>query len=315
MNCKEVAKFLYAFADGELETRDNLQVLEHVNMCQECCGRVSLQQQLKGAIASVFGDEQAPLSLRDCIIAAIAADESSAARPPRILQLYRPFLAAAVIGLVVVSVWTFSQKPQTAFVDAGGHPGQVLAASYTDESPLASTLANNVYEMHIKCSAKGRELHNDALPPEGLKAAERIHESLDYPMIRCAKLDGREDTTFVSASYCQLTDADGKPHRGGHLIYEFEDGRTISLISVEKLAELDKINSLHIGQRDYRILKPSAASKDHPVTVTGFNCPSASHLVCVEMTPQETIDLVENMSVKYATGPEARVAMLAALGR
>ena len=68
MNCREAGKFLYAFADGELETRDNLQVLEHVNMCQECCGRVSRQQQLKAAIASSFCNEQAPLSLRDRII-------------------------------------------------------------------------------------------------------------------------------------------------------------------------------------------------------------------------------------------------------
>ena len=48
MTCKTFRKYLYAFADGELETRENLEALEHLNMCPSCCRKVAVQQALRG---------------------------------------------------------------------------------------------------------------------------------------------------------------------------------------------------------------------------------------------------------------------------
>lgn len=291
MNCREVVKFLYAFADGELETRDNLHVLEHINMCPECCGKVSLQQQLKGAIAIAFRDDAAPVSLHDRITACIAGLEESSGGPSRIIRLWRPMAAAAVIVLAAVGLWNLQNR-------AGRPVATPLAGvQFTDTTPIARTLATNIYSMHRQSALAGKSRHDASLPADGLAAARVICRELNYPMLRCGKLDANPDTEFVSASFCEVADCEGAIHRGGHLIYTFKSGpmqgRDISMISVTHLTEMKSLKKIPLGERDYCIMEPTTVQA--PATVVAFDCPQASHIVCLEADPQDTMRFVQHM--------------------
>jgi anti-sigma factor (TIGR02949 family) len=293
MNCREAAKFLYAFADGELETRDNLHVLEHINMCPECCGKVTIQQQLKGAIAVAFRDEVAPVSLHDRIRSALAAAEDASVGPSRIISLWRPLAAAAVIVLAMVGLWSFQDRTR------GPAPIPLANVQFTDASQNARLLATNVYTMHRKCTLAGKDHQDKKLPKDGLAAARVLCKELNYPMLRCGKLDANPDTEFVSASFCGVADCEGALHKGGHLIYTFKSGpmrgRAISMISVTHLTELRNLNKIHMGERDYCIMEPTTASEQDPATVVAFDCPGASHLVCLEADPKATMRFVQDM--------------------
>lgn len=81
MNCTEVRKYLYAFADGELDTQTNLDVLEHLNMCSSCTQKVNAQQKLKERVGVVMGDEKSPEALRSSLGAMIAREANESAGP------------------------------------------------------------------------------------------------------------------------------------------------------------------------------------------------------------------------------------------
>ena len=317
MNCRDVAKFLYAFADGELETRDNLHVLEHINMCPECCGKVSIQQQLKGAIAVAFRDEVAPVSLHDRITATIAAEEGTSGASSRIIRLWRPLAAAAVIVLAAVGLWNSQDR------SSGPVATPLANVQFTDTSPVARKLATNVYDMHLKCALAGKGHQDDKLTADGLVAAKELCKALNYPMLRCGKLDANPDTTFVSASFCGVADCEGAMHKGGHLIYRFTagpmEGRAISMMSVEHLGEIETLETVQVGDRDYCIIEPSLSNRQSgEATVVVFDCPEASHIVCLEASPKDTMEFVQNMqpvSAKHAESPSPPDLILASRSR
>jgi anti-sigma factor (TIGR02949 family) len=313
MNCREAGKFLYAFADGELETRDNLQVLEHINMCIECCGKVSIQQQLRGAVAAAFREEAVPASLRDRIASSIAAETLPADEPSPIYRLWRSVAMAAVITIAAIGIWNVPQRLP------GAGQGVVAGVQFTDSTDMAGILADNVYAMHCRCAAAGEKHQHADLPNRGLDAAKAMSRELECPILRCTTLDANPDTVFVSANFCGLSDCSGAIHSGGHLIYRFEDGplkgRAISLISVTRLGEMDNLKKLPMGDREYCIIKPTRAKGD--ATVVLFNCPKASHLVVLEATPDETLRFVQDMrplSPEHAENTATPGELVAATG-
>lgn len=60
MNCISFRKFAGAFADGELDVRQNLEALEHINMCPICAGRVEEVSRQRSALVRLWGEQSAP---------------------------------------------------------------------------------------------------------------------------------------------------------------------------------------------------------------------------------------------------------------
>ena len=58
MNCQSFRKYIGAFADGELEVSQNLEALEHLNMCPSCAARVTNINELKEAINRAYQTER-----------------------------------------------------------------------------------------------------------------------------------------------------------------------------------------------------------------------------------------------------------------
>ncbi len=299
MNCKDARKYLYAFADGELGTRENLEVLEHIKMCLPCCRAATAQQQLRSAVGRMDARVTAPAAMRDHIESAVAGET----RRMILRRAWLPLAAAAVIALSVAGAWTQWLSPPAG----GGAPPQTFAlknVTFTDESPAAVAFAERVFAEHMQCSQDHRGHHNPELPTDGVMAARAIGRKLKLPILRCEQLEGVVNANFESANYCGLADENGTMHEGGHLVYRCGDDRAVSLISVSRMPEMAHLKKMTFERKDYAILHPAASDS---VTIVAYNCPAATHIVCAPLGPTETLQLAE--PIRYARA--ARAAHLA----
>lgn len=321
MNCMEVRKYLYAFADGELDTPENLDVLEHLNMCPTCTQKVNVQQELKTHLARVMletPDSTAPQTMRASVFALIAAEaggtestralDSEAAdhgtmRVPSdaagrhvqagVRRYWIPGAIAAVVALSILSVWTWDRSVDPT----NPYPGS-SRVKYTDESDIAVTLANHVYKEHQHGCQLGPSHHDATLPKDIRLAAEALTERLDgCPMLRCDSLSDMPGAEFESANVCTLITADGREVKGGHIVLRLDDGERVSLISVPPLPEMAQLKKETFGgKRAYAVLHPDKRhTQGQPVTIVGFDCPQASHFVCAPRDPTVAVRIAEPM--------------------
>lgn len=97
MKCHEAKHRLDLFMDGELSVPENLQVLEHLNLCRPCAAGYEGEKALRGALRSRLGSERAPDGLLEKLSSA-----TEAPRFPAPAGRYRlvSFAAAAAFFLV-----------------------------------------------------------------------------------------------------------------------------------------------------------------------------------------------------------------------
>ncbi len=140
MNCTSFRKFAGAFADGELDVRQNLEALEHINMCPNCAGRVEEISRQRSAIVRLWGDQSAPPRLHREVRALLQREGGTALlddgadefenEPEFALSVTGrrsrrrgslAFLGLAVALAVVFAVWPGARGPASAsaqFVNA-----------------------------------------------------------------------------------------------------------------------------------------------------------------------------------------------------
>lgn len=108
MKCHETKRRLDLFMDGELSVPDNLEVLEHLNLCRGCAGVYEGEKSLRTALREGPGAVRAPAGLADRVFA----------RPtrPRAEHAPRPWggsLAAAAFFVLFVGGLVFSPLGET----------------------------------------------------------------------------------------------------------------------------------------------------------------------------------------------------------
>lgn len=54
MQCREVRNFIQLFIDSELDARTNLEVSEHLSICEDCNKRFMQEQKIQNGLASIF---------------------------------------------------------------------------------------------------------------------------------------------------------------------------------------------------------------------------------------------------------------------
>lgn len=54
MQCREVRNFIQLFIDSELDARTNLEVSEHLSICEDCNNRFMQEQKIEKGLASIF---------------------------------------------------------------------------------------------------------------------------------------------------------------------------------------------------------------------------------------------------------------------
>lgn len=319
MNCKDVRKYLYAFADGELETSESLAVLEHLNMCPSCAAKVSAQQRLRSAVARVMASSPAPAGLDHRVREAVAREargRGSGGLADLLRRRYGwPALAAAALIALVVVV-SSSRSPDAGQTVERPEPGISLQhVGFTDTSPAAVRLADMVYRAHEHCCAMGPDHHHPDLPRDGVEAARLITERLGVvPMLRCEQLDGVVDGQFESARLCRLVNPDGDAYDGGHLIYRLGESDRVSLISIRRLPEVAELRKVRVEGRAYALLRPGSAPDDALVTVVVFDCPKATHIVCAPLQPDRALRLAGPLrfAMERAHSPGGQITLAAA---
>ena len=120
MNCLETRKYLSAFIDSELDTRTNIDVVEHVRMCARCEGRMEELNALKSRVEALMKSARAPQALRDRIMEGIndpAAHKRGVGLVVRELASngwVRALAAAASILIVFTLVYVVLLRPPAA---------------------------------------------------------------------------------------------------------------------------------------------------------------------------------------------------------
>lgn len=292
MNCRETSKYLYAFADGELGTEENLKVLEHLNMCPDCCRQVAVQQRLKAAVRHVCGCEAAPESLRSGLADSLAR-EAARRRYPRLLRrarrFWRPAAIAAVLGLGIFGFWHLNSGP------SGRREPVIAQVSVTDSSPLARKLAANIWGLHHVCCSEGTAHHEHSLPGDPIEAAAAMSRELGYQVLAVREIQS-VGARFESARICAVTDAEGRRHRAAHMVYRGGAGEAWSLLSAVPIADMRQIKTGQAAGRVCAVLSPDdSASSAH--TIVAWCGPEATYVVCAPRVPVDAVQAVEPLRV------------------
>ena len=269
MTCKELRKYLYAFADGELETKENLEALEHLNMCPSCCRKVSAQQELRRSVARIYQGDAAPAELRARVRASLsdAGAPRTARRGFRGIRVLVPLAAAAAVAALML--------PWSGWL---GRPA----------------FASSLIERHELCWN-----HHSADSPSAAAAGTKLAAQL--AMRVCAPDLDAQGYTFHSADPCGLPG-----FRGSHMFFQDAaggTGRTVSVFSIQPKLDLASWNSVAGDGQDYWY------ATEGRYGLVAWECPDASHVICAPGEKKELLALARQArSQPLRTAPAVALA-------
>jgi len=157
--CADLARYLSAFVDGELEASQIVAFEAHVAQCEPCRSRVIFARACRSSVRNHVKAVQTPTSMRMRAAMAIAQVREAQAHgdvmvgPPRLLswRVAGPLAAAAAFALVWASV---ARMPGTAVV---------VDAPQSSDQPAASAAAMLSIDSFLEDLV---EQHANPLPPE-----------------------------------------------------------------------------------------------------------------------------------------------------
>lgn len=280
MNCKQVRRFLYCFADGELSVKDNCEVLDHLKMCPPCARTVDDQQALRRALGGSMQSESAPPQLLERLHASLRQDVSV---PPsasgRVLAFPRRRWAMAATFLLAATLGAYGWRYATG--GTGGNDRTVI-----NTIPVA----DEVVSTHSICCNHTRKAHQSGDLPdtlEGLRdaAAVKFGATMEVFVPDLANAGFH----FESANRCGIEK--GRP--GLHLIYSREsDNARLSFFSVPRC----KLNCRGFCNRGHRAYYVDARERQGTkLTVAGWQCSKgrSSFLACAPLPEEDMLNLLE----------------------
>lgn len=272
----QVKQFLAAFADGELDIEQTIEILSRLSMDPATAARVEHQQRLRESVARVMQAPQCkghptrcPEALREKIEAAFASQgddepasssapdsQTNVATPRRrpgvlaALGRWSPLAAAAVVLLAALGLYLQSGID----TPAGERPG--TAAS----SILPAAVAAKMDRRHGECSADTRELLAHAQFPDSIRELpEVVARQLDISGPGVVPLDlSVLGYRYVEAGRCAVP---GKP--AVHVVYRTDgttaaDAPAMSLWITPDRGQFDAL-------RDARVFMARITETHHPV--------------------------------------------------
>ncbi len=274
MSCECFRKYIDAFADGELDVQKNLEVLEHLNMCPGCAGRVTDVTALKAALKRTYSSVQAPRTLRDRVRSLLDARaelpkitqrlDRSGGRASQRSRLAVPLAMAASL---IVAVLLWQHWPQT------GSPAALTV--------VAEHIVADVRQQHRLCTGDGGlDHHDEALPRDPVKIAEVLRRDLGLAVFvpdwtaRGFKL--------VGADRCGVMG-----RKGSHILYRsVSSGVMLSAFTVGRLVALNPTSDGQTVDGGCFV-----SSDDSPAVVAWHDGPQ-THILCAELPDAALLDLV-----------------------
>lgn len=300
MRCHEVRKYLYAFADGELEIKDNLEVLAHLNMCPACAERLDVEQQLKQCLAGLFAAERAPEALTARVWEQVRPARSGRRAGSRsAVRFLGPALAAAALIALVVLVWIEARPGRST-----GTSGAVL------DNPryrVAGAELPQCFELgHHKCSAIGSSHHARGLSRNLDEIAAVWSADLHFPVLAP---DWRaEKLRFVSACRCGLPGG----MVGAHLVYDkYTHVEPVSLYSLQPGGPFDQFEETVVNGKAYLL------SRAGETDLIAWQDPLADYVLCARADDEGARELIRQLidpiRVALADTPPAAAEAFAAV--
>lgn len=293
MDCKRFRKYVGAFADGELEVQQNLEVLDHLKMCPECVARVDEVAMLKKSLRKTFDDARAPAELSEKINA--ACDSTVVPEPTRkVLRadergsiLFRfgfPLgMAAAFLLVFTISQSEPQSVPQLGTITVV--KGRVVA---------------DVLEQHRFCvDARGLLHHNRALPRELEPLAKRLSKHLKLNVL-VPDLASR-GFRLIGADYCGI-----RGRRGAHVLYRSTD--TAGLLSIFTTRFLPEIGTGELP--DPSELRFFVSSSEMPVVV--WHQEHQTFAICGNLVADELLEIAKGVRLA-SMGPSGTILAAAHL--
>jgi len=303
MDCKGFQKYVGAFADGELEVQQNLEALEHLNMCPACAARVNAVTSLKAVLKRAYEPIHAPEHVRERVRQALAAETGqpgeASGRPLRMRFRPLPTRLAVPLGmaaglLLVVGAWQLWSRNQQLRTDVlTVVPGHVVA---------------DVRAQHRYCIGHRAGDHYDGSLSRDLPViAERLSAQLDMKVI-APDLAGL-GFELVGADSCGIK---GRP--GAHVMYRSQ--ATAKLLSVFSMARLPGFDAHAEGGRGGRGFFVSR-DKDQ-VNVVAWNDGPQTYVLCADLPEPVLLEIGGRVSGatasawEFYTGRRPSLAMTAA---
>ncbi len=272
MGCERYRKYVGAFADGELEVKENLEFLEHVKMCPACAARVDEVATMKGVLQRVYAKVEPSESLRQRVAESLGDASADYRHRPRsgwsvqLRRLVVPVaMAAALIFAVVIwpSVDRFRPRPGSVTVVTG-------------------RIVSDVRAQHTACLGRSGGTHQAAdLPLDVVGISNVLSRELK---LRVLAPDLRSlGFRLVGADRCGV-----RGHSGAHVLYQaLKKDAYLSIFTVGRLPEVVTTSNAQIFD--------VFVSDGGPLAVLGWHSDKASYLVCGDLPKSELLGLADQI--------------------
>lgn len=280
MDCKAFRKYIGAFADGELEVEQNLDALEHLNMCPGCAARANAVNSLKAALKRVFGNFRTPQHVRERVVQALEAEAEQASSeattpvPPGVHSRKGrssiPLGMAAALLLAVVG-WQLWPRQGLSMNPLLVVPGQVAA---------------EVRQQHRYCIGhRGRKHYDVSLSRDLPVIAERLSGRLKMKVI-APDLSGL-GFELVGADSCGVN-----KRTGAHVVYwSVSSGKLLSVFTVARWAGMDGEEGGGSGDRGFFV-----SSADDPLCIVAWHQGPQTYMLCADLPEPVLLEIAGRVS-------------------
>jgi len=284
MNCTQVRRFLYAFADGELPVRENCEVLDHLKMCPSCTQIVADQQVLRKAIGRNVGGQPVPADLKHRAMAHLKGHSRTPKPPPAMWQRLAPLAAAAAV-VAAFGVWYWNFAEEDFELSSIWRSPKLIK-----QSP---SIAQQIVTMHCDCIALGPAHQAKDLPStiDDLRNAAPARFSKAVEVL-VPDLSDR-GYAFETVNTCGLYGANGV-----HLIYAAAGGLKLSLFNLPN-CRLDCRRFRCYN--DCRYYADTTTKDGVEYTLTGWHSERGrgTFVLCASLPEKELFEVIEAVRIAF----------------
>lgn len=301
MDCRKIRKYLYAFADGQLDVKENCELLDHLKMCPACTRVVDEHQALRKALGRMVGSIPVPAGLASSV-----RKQFVAKRPVRRSGYdWRRVVPAAVIAAACAlfathTAWQFFR------------PGPSMR--FTAPPKLGKRLARLVVGLHNRCCFQrdGHHRSDLSLNVDSLdnEISEHIARHCGCELLAYAPDLSAHGYRVESANFCGIK---GAP-LGGHIVYAHDDNSSMfSVMSVPNFSWAQQCGQ--DAPDDSKWFKESVTQPGGPrLQVLAWREGDNAYFFCGLESHDKMLEMVVEVQA-LASRPEARAIFASHLSR
>src|ERR1043165_2349789 len=141
MNCTKARRQLDMYMDSELSVPENMEVLEHLNLCRACQEVFQVEEKLRDTLKVELSRPEPPAGLADRVKLALREAPPTPAAVPRRRGWKIALAAAASLAIAAFVILSpGSEQPQALAAEVATRHGSVRPEYYVAERPEAMRL-------------------------------------------------------------------------------------------------------------------------------------------------------------------------------